>query len=307
MGRLVPRTFATPSPSSTVSGRESPKPARERFLIADRYRVEREWKRYEGTPQRELFLALRLRFLARNFGPGPWALDLGSGPGRFTGALGPPGARRVALDLSAEMLRFVHPGPDSALRLVERVRADAASPPFRSHAFGTVAVLGNTLGFAAASSDRLLNAAERMVAPSGMLLLEVAPGPGERSRYLKRLPESALPRLLRSPVRAVIPRIAREGFARELARRKHPGDFLRVDPAALVDRFQRRGWLVREVMAVAPSLGPDGARIAAVRADSKGWAHLLELEEELGRDPARLTHAAAVLFAAVSSSAESKL
>ena len=51
-------------------------------------------------------------------------------------------------------------------------------------------------------------------------------------------------------------------------------------------------------MAIAPALGPDAARISAVRSDPKAWLHLLELEEELGRSSERWPGAAAALLAA---------
>lgn len=182
--------------------------------------------------------------------------------------------------------------------LPDRVRGDALRPPFRTEQFGTVAVLGNTLGFAGAEGPSLLRTAESLVAPGGALLVEVAPGPGERSRYLARLPERSVARLLRSPTQAVIPRIFREGFSTEPARKAKPGPFLRVGASELVTDLEHRGWKVGEVLAVAPALGPDPHRLEAARGDPKAWDHLLRIEEELGRKPERWTAAAAVLVAA---------
>lgn len=175
-------------------------------------------------------------------------------------------------------------------------------PPLRAQGFGTVAVLGNTLGFAGDDSDRILAAAEELVAPSGTLLLEVAPGPGESSRYLGRLPERAVARLLRAPVQAVLPRVLREGFDPEPPRKESPGGFRRIDASALRERLRGAGWAVRETLAVAPGLGPRPRRIAAVSEDPKAWTHLIEMEEALGRDPKRWPRAAAVLVAASAAS-----
>jgi SAM-dependent methyltransferase len=277
--------------------------APERFREVDHYRAEREWVRYAGTAQRDLFRELRERFLARHAAESLWVLDLGSGPGRFTPFLGTRSSRRVALDLSLEMLRSVrehwNPGADGRPS-PERVRADGLAPPFLAGTFGAVAVLGNSLGFAGASSDRLLDSARSLVAPGGTLLLEVAPGPGERSRYLARLPPTSLPRLLRSPVRALLPRIDREGFDRLPARRAEPGDFHRIAIDDLSRWAATRGGQLVEVVAVAPALGGLASRLDAIRGDAKAWEHLLLVEEELGRRPERWPDAAAVLVAATS-------
>jgi SAM-dependent methyltransferase len=267
--------------------------ARERFKALDPYRVGREWNRYEGTAQRDLFRELRVRFLRRHPGTGRWGVDIGSGPGRFLLHLGPSGAHRVALDLSLETLRRVDLPVGSNPHLV---RGDGTSPPFARRAFGVVAVLGNALGFAGGNVDRFLDATESLVGPDGVLLLEVVAGPGERSRYLSRLPPRAVSRLLRSPVRAVQLRIQREGFLPEPRRRRTAGEFLRIDPAALAVQLQSRGWKVREVVAVAPALGASPAAVEEVHSDAKAWAHLLELEEAIGRSPERWAKAAAVLL-----------
>jgi SAM-dependent methyltransferase len=288
------------SNTRSVSATE-PRTPRGRFLHADRYRAEREWKRYEGTAQRDLYRTLRERFLERHRRSGGWVLDVGSGPGRFTGRIGDPASRAVALDLSGEALRLLAEKWKARAEeraLPDRVRGDARWAPFPSGQFGTVAILGNTLGFAGAESAAVLDAAESLVAPGGLLLLEIAPGPGERSRYLARLPPGSVARLFRSPVAAVAPRIEREGFRTESPRRAASGTFSRIEAAGLSEGLKGRGWTVTECTAIAPALGPDPKRTEAVRADPKAWAHLLLAEEELGRQTERWREAAAVLIAA---------
>lgn len=293
----VPRKAS--SPRTSPGGARSPSPAaRARFLAADRYRVEREWNRYEGTPQRDLFRELRERFLRRWSRPDGWAIDVGSGPLRFTPILGGGDSRRIALDLSREMLRWTPPGADRGNSpLSERVQGDACCPPFQSESFATVVVLGNALGFAGDAAPRLLDAAVELVAPNGSLLIEIAPGPGEHSRYLARLPATAVGRLLRSPPPAVIARIAREGFERDPPRRAEEGPFQRFDAEKLVEGLEHRGFRREEILAVAPALGSQPERTAAVRSDPKSWQHLLMVEETLGRLPDRWPKAAAVLLA----------
>jgi SAM-dependent methyltransferase len=276
-------------------------PTSRRFRDVDPYRVEREWARYEGTGQRDLWRGLRDRFLGRHSVDARWVLDLGSGPGRFTARLGTANSRRAALDLSLGMLRSLREhwtiGPGAAEQ-PECVRGDGLAPPFPDGAFGEVAVLGNTLGFAGAAAERLEATAAALVAPGGVLVLEVAPGPGERSRYLARLPPSSLARLLRAPVAALGPRIEREGFATVPFRRAQEGEFRRIPPDELHRRFEERGWEIEETLAVAPVLGTMTLRIDPVRDDPKAWDHLIALEEQFGRRTERWNNAAAVLFAA---------
>ncbi len=265
-----------------------------RFRDLDDYRVEREWRRYEGTAQRRLFRELRSRFLARHRVPRGWSLDLGSGPGRFLRHLGGEADRRVALDLSLGMLSRIPPdGPDGA----EAVRGDGLRPPFAPRSFAEVVALGNVIGFAASRAEELLTGVLSLAAPGGIAIVEIVAGPGERSRYLGRLPPTALARLLRAPVPALLPRVDREGFAREPVRRREPGTFRRVDPARLRATASASGAVVLETMAVAPALGADPARLEAVALDPAAWAHLLDLEEAFGHRTERQLEAAALLVA----------
>jgi len=301
--RRTPRAPRTrdrgPAPTPDAGAqRRSP---RERFLATNRYRAEREWQRYEGTPQRDLFRQLRVRFLLRHAVDGAWALDVGAGPGRFTPFVGGPSARRVALDLAGPMLEAIPKhlaacAPE-CLRTLERVRGDSLRPPFRPRTFGEVAVLGNTLGFAGERGLELLSECEELVAPGGTLVVEIAPGPGERSRYLERLPPRAVGRLLIAPSRALVPRIAREGFLAEPVRHDNPS-FRRWDAGVVIRRWESLGWEPLEVLAVAPALGPDNARSAEVQLQPRAWGHLLEIEEALGRREERWPLAAAVLLSA---------
>ena len=300
--RRTRRSPSSPTAPGSVRGTPPAPSASERFRALDRYRVQREWHRYEGTAQRRLWREIRERFLERHTSTGAWTLDLGSGPGRFTPWVGGPGTRPIALDLSQEMLRALpsywnarhlpDPAPD-------RVRGDATHPPFPPAVFGAVLALGNAIGFAEASSERLLSSAMGLVRPGGTLLLEIAPGPGERSRYLTRLPVSSVGRLVRAPVAALLPRIKREGFAPERPRRSEAGAFRRVVAADMVHRLESSGWTIAEVLAVAPALGSEPERIQASASDPKAWGHLLQLEEALGREPERWDRAAAVLVAAI--------
>jgi len=272
----------------------------DRFRDLDSYRARREWLRYEGTAQRDLYRELRERFLVRHATAEGWVLDIGPGPGRFLPFEGGAAARRVALDISREMLSLV-PRSWRASRstgpVPHRIRGDGVRPPLEPGRWAQVVLLGNALGFAGERAGRLLEESERLIAPGGRLLVEIAPAPGERSSYLARLPPSAIARLLLSPVRAVLGRLDREGFRPEVPRHRTPATFHRFSVAELHTRWRALGWEVLETVAVAPALGADPIRIQAVRKEEKAWAHLLEMEEEVGRRAARWPGAAAVLLA----------
>jgi hypothetical protein len=181
------------------------------------------------------------------------------------------------------------------------VRGDGTAPPFRVAQFAQVVALGNPLGFAADSSDRLFQSLRSLVAPQGTLILEVVCGPGERSRYLGRLPPGAIRRLMAAPVNLVRTRAEREGFHRESRARRSGSDFRRHDPSVILRLLEDDGFRPSEVLSVAPGLGADAERVAAVRPDPQAWRRLLELEEQIGRAPARQPAAAALLIAAVRS------
>ncbi|HEV2519142.1 MAG TPA: class I SAM-dependent methyltransferase [Thermoplasmata archaeon] len=263
--------------------------------------MEREWKRYEGTPQRDLFREVRERFLVRHGGQAGWVLELGPGPGRFSPLVGSNTARRVLLDLSETALRYVRESWGTRTReaIPALVRGDGARPPLLAGRFSQVVALGNPLGFAGESAPEFLRSTLRLLAPGGTILLEAVAGAGEHSRYLRRLPPSVVGRLLRSPVGMLRPRIVREGFepARGGALARH--GFHRFSEAELRQAFRTEGVEWREALAVAPLLGSEPDRLLGIPHDTPAWTHLLELEEEFGRQPARRKVAASLLVEGV--------
>lgn len=275
----------------------------ERFRHLDGYRVQREWARYEGTAQRDLFRELRQRFVARHRGtPGPVA-DLGAGPGRFSDALGPSESPRVLLDLAQLALLEAR----NRARRIRRtrgpwglVRGDARAPPLRPGRFGTVALLGNVVGFAESDAGTILRSAARLLRSDGTLLLEYVAGPGEHSVYLHRLPPTACRRTVRGPRAWLLAKVRSEGFAPDPPRKISGGGAFRRLRADRVDAWlASEGLEVAERLAVAPATGSEPERVEAIRADAEAWSRLLALEESLGRDTDRQPGAAAVLVAAV--------
>jgi hypothetical protein len=211
----------------------------------------------------------------------------------------------VLVDLSLEMLRKARDtwplGPDLPV-FPGFVRGDGTHPPVRPAAFTQVVALGNPLGFSGEAADQFLTAVLGLLRPGGTVLLETVAGGGERSRYLSRLPPNAVQRLLLAPLPLVRPRLEREGFVPlgDPANDRH--GFRRFGAAELIPELARRGFETTEVVAVAPSLGADPERIAAVHAEPAAWARLMDLEEAVGHTPARQRTAAALLVAARKSS-----
>ena len=301
--RASPRSPRLPrrklAPRGPPAHREPPNDRR-RFLAWDDYRVEREWRRYEGTPLRDLYRQLRERFLVRHRPTRPGrSLELGPGPGRFTGLIGHPEDRIALLELSRAMLQRIRAnvGPGHAPS-AELVQGDAVAPPFRLAQFHRVALLGNVLGFAEREAPVLLTRSAGLVSPGGRLLIEFVAGPGERSRYLHRLPAGAIARLLAAPVRAVLPRVEREGFDAARERESSGRHFRRFKRAEIEHGLNSAGLEVKEIIAVAPLLGNDASKLGPIRTNPIAWEHLVDLEEIVGRDPRRLERAAAVLIAA---------
>lgn len=226
-------------------------------------------------------------------------MDVGSGPGRFTPSIGSAKAARVAIDLSAEMLgEMARRWPSGLAPLPHRVRADALHAPLKPGRADAVVALGNPLGFAGPQWESALSSLVAITGPAGVLVLETAPAPGERSRYLRRLPTGAVGRLFAAPPGAVLPRIRRDGFDPEPARHTTGPGFERISERSLDRALRANGMTLLEAVAVAPALGADPERAAAVHAQPRSWARLLAVEEELGHDPERRLRAAALLVAA---------
>lgn len=203
------------------------------------------------------------------------------------------------LELSRAMLERLQTGTNGTDRTeLDLVQGDAVTPPFRAGRFHRVAMLGNVLGFAEGDAPELLSRTSSLIAPGGTLLLEFVAGPGERSRYLHRLPSGAIARLFAAPLRAVQPRVEREGFGPVRERESGGRHFRRIPPLEIQMRLRSAGFEIQETVAVAPCLGNDASRLSGVRSAPTAWTHLLELEEAIGREPARQTNAAAILLAA---------
>lgn len=201
---------------------------------------------------------------------------------------------RAMLDRARKQLRSSRPAEGAA----HFVRGDALHPPFGSRSFDSAVVLGNVVGFAASDAERMLGEVAELVRTGGILILEVAPGSGERSRYLARLPPSAVGRLFESPPQLIRRRIEAEGFDRADPVAGHRDRFERIDPERVRRWLEPRGFEIVRARAIAPSLASDAPRISAIARSRRAWSRLLAVEEQLGDDPPRWPGAAAVLLLA---------
>jgi ubiquinone/menaquinone biosynthesis C-methylase UbiE len=298
---VPPRARPPRAPERQAAADAAPS-AEARFRHLDAYRVEREWKRFEGTPQRELLRTLRERFLDRN-APGVEGpvLEVGPGPGRFTPRLASSGRAVVLLDLSRPMLERARVrlesegGQGGPLHFVE---GNGRFPPLRERRFAGAVLLGNVLGFATSDAEELLQRVARVIRPGGTLLLEIAPGPGEYSRYLHRLPLTALGRLLRAPPSAILPRVLREGFASAETVKRAGKRFRRIGQDEVARLLDSLAFRLIETISIAPCLGSDPARLNTLEIGGSAWGRLLDLEEQAGRPPERWAGAATLLLAA---------
>ncbi len=238
-----------------------------------------------------------MRVLARNHPGGGRSLDVGCGPGRFLAPPGLPPSRWVGIDLSWEMLREAasvgRPSPAG-----DWVRADGLHPPFRPGTFSWVQLLGNVLGFCGAAGPELLEATLPLVGPRGRLLLEIAPGPGEESLYLHRLPSTVVRRRLEGKGHGLPEAIEREGFRPSRSAAEPGAGFRRWSAPETLRYLRGQGFDPLEVMAVAPLFGSDPSAVEAAASSPSAWESLFEWEERFGRDPDRWAAAAAVMVVA---------
>lgn len=282
-----------------------------RFTQAGKYESDREWKRYEGTPQRDLLRLVRERFLLRSLklvGAGDGlTVEVGPGPGRFTPLLVPSTSRLVLVDLSRSMLlealRRVRTQPGGPTSL-EGTLGDASRMPIRAEVAKVAVALGNVVGMSGDRSLAALQEVAGLVAPGGLLIIETV---GERvaaPRFVGRVAPGGWRTLLRQdPSRGLPPRLS-EGME-DLPAQTTPGSpgsefqFLGTDAVA---RFlNREGFTVKDQMIAAPLTGGDAGLVRSIAQAHRGdLAPLLRWEESAGRFPSILRAGGHTLTCAVS-------
>ncbi len=285
-----------------------------RFRHAGAYEVEREWRRYEGTPQRELLRGVRERFLERALRTASeevrWAAEVGPGPGRFTPLVGQGAERLLLVDLSTPMLRAAAERAEAGPRPsseggADLVQADASRSPLKERSLDRVVALGNLVGFAGARARSVLEGLARAVAPGGALVLETQAvvtsvprfleeaGPLELRRTFVADPRHELPRLLREGWRPVPPSkpAGREGSGGSrgiggFGGFGGPGPTFRFMARSEVSHLlSREGLNVVDELVAAPLLGGRPELLETLlRSGGPGLRALLRWEETVGRE-----------------------
>jgi SAM-dependent methyltransferase len=265
-------------------------PDRDRWRRVTRYDVDRERRRQEGTPYRDLLRTLRQRFLEAHERellqtPGP-IVEVGPGTGRYTRILTHHPGPLILVDVSKRMLRETFATLPPQPRPPDLLQGDAAVLPLRSRSVGWLQSLGGVLGFLGGEALRALEEMAEAVRPGGFLLLEV-PTP------LKKVPpEDWLRRWegwqgpsgerFRGPASLISPdhwdTAVRESRPRRIF---SPLDFPLVE-----GWVQETRWEVRDRLLVAPIFGSRPEILnEAIRHGEAEWARIIDLEESVGRDP----------------------
>lgn len=268
----------------------------QRFRSAGAYEVDREWNRYEGTPQRDLLRAVREDFLQRSLRRAPahrrWSVEVGPGPGRFSPFLLPGTQRLVLADLSAAMLRTALQRLRAGPPRPEGLLADGAHLPIRPGTADVVVALGNVAGFAEESSLAVLSELCTCVGPSGMLVVETTAARTAVLRFPARLSVEDWRSLLRKDPQRWLPDLLRQGSlpvpesstgGREPAR---AGGFQYLGAAEVARFLEHDGLRVREQLVSAPLTGDDPHLVERLyRLGPGGLTSLLRWERAAGSDP----------------------
>ncbi len=308
-----PGASRTPSPASSRASYRGPG----RFRHAGAYEVEREWRRYEGTPQRELLRGVRERFLERALRTASeevrWAAEVGPGPGRFTPLVGQGAERLLLVDLSTPMLRAAAErveagsGPSSEGG-VDLVQADASRSPLKERSLDRVVALGNLVGFAGPRARSVLEGLARAVAPGGALVFETQAAVTFVPRFLDEAGPPELRRTFVSDPRHELPRLLREGWRPvpppKPAGREGSGDirgiggigslgglggtgptFRFMARSEVSHLLSREGLNVVDELVAAPLLGGSPELLdTLLRSGGPGLRALLRWEETVGRE-----------------------
>ena len=263
------------SPASRKPSRSASRlPTRDRFLRLPDSRARREWSRYEGTPQRTLWLALRRRFLSRALQGLPsgsrGVIEVGPGPGRFSDLLLATGRPVLLLDLSRAMIREGRrlrsgKGPGGP----HWVLGDALRLPVRPGSQAAVVALGNLLGFGGPRAGLMLREWQESLAPGGVWVLETT---------------------LCAPLRDGVRTKGAPPPGQGTGGASGPGEaggLVRFSRKEMDRWFDRLGWELLEAAPVAPRSGgsPEATRQALTRTGGD-WNAVLEEEEQAGRGAA---------------------
>ena len=265
--------------------------------------VRNEWRRHEGEPWRVLRRVLRERFVERHVkGLTGLLVELGPGPGRFTPILRKrPYTAVVALDLSRRTLKSARRRnpPSRTLVPVQWVQGAGESHPHRARSVDVVVALGNIVSFSAADGPMLLRELARALRPGGLLVADFPTPVAAIQEFFYRGGERRfLVRVLRRRKFFMVDRVLATHYQPYAPRRLGRWEFRFYTAEDAKRALVRAGFLVQEVMSVAPVARMDNRLISAARRDTRAWRSLLEVEEAVGHRPGVLETGDGFLVAA---------
>ena len=253
--------------------------------------VDSEWGRLADTVEGRVSFEVHRRFLARFVTPGMRVLEIGAGPGRFTGELALLGASVLVTDLSQAQLvanrsRAEEVGYATAVSGWELLDVRDVSR-FSDDAFDVVLAYGGPLSYVFDHAHDALRGLFRIITPHGHVVASVMSMLGAYRRFLPAVLE-----------------LTDEENAHILA----TGDLRRSQPEGHVAQLYR----AREVQSLVEGAG--GAVTAAsashwtgldheetlaeLEQDPQRWAHYLDREVELAAEAGALDGGTHILFAA---------
>lgn len=261
-----------------------------RTLVARKFDggVDREWKRYSGEVRRVLQRELLERFLRKHLPrPSGTVLELGSGPGRFSGALLSCEPRTlVQVDISRGGLttsrkRFRrHPQGDR----IRWAQGAGEHLPLHDGVADAAVVFGNIVSFAVDDGPRMVQEVARALKPRGLLLVEFPQPVGSiQETLLAWTRRRTFRKIFRDPKAYFIDQILETGYQPYAPDRLCDWEFqfYTVDQARAV--LAKAGLETFDAMSVGPLTAYQEGIARLAQRERATWDQLLRLEEIAGR------------------------
>lgn len=253
--------------------------------------VESEWRRLEDTAQGRVAFEVHRRFLRRFVEPGMTVLEVGAGPGRFTGELAAIGARVEVTDISAAQVEA------NRNRAHERGYADAvirwstldvrATEGYVDGQFDAVVAFGGPLSYVFDHASDALRGLLRVTSPGGAVVGSVMSTLGAYRAFFPAVDELTDPE---------IDHILATG---DLRQSQPEGHVCRMYSAAEVrDLVASSGGTVAALSASSWTAVEHEDVLLTIEQDPGRWERYLEREVRISAEPGALDGGTHLLFAA---------
>jgi len=138
---------------------------------------EREWKRWDRSPEDRVKLHVHRHYLERFVQSGQTVLEIGAGSGRFTQVLAELGARILVADLSKGQLALNRANAAAygyGRNVIDWIAMDACDMgSLASSRFDAVVAYGGLIGFVFENRNRVMTELLRVLKSGGPLLMSV--------------------------------------------------------------------------------------------------------------------------------------